>query len=170
MNMNKNRKTTEKKQSNILEIGLRIALSILNKKMKNPDSSTVNRGAMSYPGSHQKQEQASNTVDFSAFLKNLTSTRMTPSQLGYEAGISAKAINQLLVEKGFQKRLPSGDYKLTEKGRIFGEPVLKTNRYNYTFQNIEWDSSVLDQIFTAEERSAQKAEKVQIQKIVWGEY
>lgn len=89
--------------------------------------------------------------------QGLTGIRLTPTKLGNEVLMSAQVINRLLVEKGFQVKLPSCGYQLTEAGKQLGAETIKTTKYNHTFTNIEWDKKVLDYLFTTYER--EKIEK-----------
>lgn len=81
----------------------------------------------------------------------LTGDRLPPRGLGSLVNRSAQAMNNLLVEKGFQTRLPSGGYILTEKGLPFGSHMIKATKYDYVFSNIDWDTGVLEYLLDPEE-------------------
>lgn len=90
-------------------------------------------------------------IPFKNFWSNLTGEALTPTKLGNEVFQSSREINKRLVNFGFQKRLPCGEYKLTELGKKFGNVTLKVTKADHAFSNIEWDKRVLDIIFSEDE-------------------
>lgn len=74
---------------------------------------------------------------------------LTPTELGERLGISARKVNQLLIEKGLQIKNPdqhkgASAYLPTDKGLEFAEFTLATGRKgdNTSYQHIKWYPSV----------------------------
>lgn len=74
---------------------------------------------------------------------------LTPTELGERLGISARKVNQLLIEKGLQIKNPdqhkgASAYLPTDKGLEFAEFTLATGRKgdNTSYQHIKWYLSV----------------------------
>ena len=124
----------------------------LKKKIQNGDTSQntcANAFTNTLQSAVQQMSQPNNqSFDYS---QGLTGNRLNPTNLGKKVLSSAQKINQLLVEKGFQTKMPNGDYALTETGKSLGIVKIKTTKYNHTFSNIEWDAKVLDYLFSIEE-------------------
>ena len=84
-------------------------------------------------------------------LSNLTGESLTPSKLGNVMLQSAQQINKRLEKAGLQEKLPCGEYRMTDAGKGLGKYTIKVAKSGHTFQNIEWDKSVLDILFSEEE-------------------
>ena len=74
---------------------------------------------------------------------------LTPTELGERLGISARKVNQLLIEKGLQIKNPdqhkgASAYLPTDKGLEFAEFTLATGRKgdNTSYQHIKWYPNV----------------------------
>ena len=80
-----------------------------------------------------------------------TGIMATATKLGEIMGVSAQQINKRLVSKGFAERLPSGDYILTDLGKQIGISTLKCTKYDHTFSNNEWDTSIIEYLFSKDE-------------------
>ena len=91
---------------------------------------------------------APTAIPFQDLWSNLSGEKLTPSKLGDRVMMSPQQINKRLVSQGLQIRLPCGEYVMTDLGKKFGESTLKTRSHGHTFSNIEWDSRVLEIIFT----------------------
>lgn len=87
----------------------------------------------------------------SEVLDNLTGNKLTATELGNKVWCTAQAINKKIVAAGLAKKLPCGEYALTEAGRLLGEHTWKTTWAGHSFSNIEWDEKILEIIFNAEE-------------------
>lgn len=61
---------------------------------------------------------------------------LTPTDIGNELGISARKVNEKLVEKGYQVK-ESRDYRLTDEGRKFAEAMPYTRNGHSCYQ-IKW--------------------------------
>lgn len=85
------------------------------------------------------------------FLDNLTGTKLTARGLGNKVWCSAQEINKRIVASGLAKKLPNGEYMMTEAGRLLGTDTWKTTASGHSFSNIEWDEKILDIIFSPEE-------------------
>lgn len=96
-------------------------------------------------------EEVTVPVLSSNLLDNLTGNKLTARALGDKVWCSAQAINKRIVAAGLAIRLPCGEYKMTEAGRLLGKDTLKTTAAGYTFSNIEWDEKILEIIFSPEE-------------------
>ena len=103
-----------------------------------------------------------------SILQNLSGEMMTATKLGDEILVSAQAINKRIVEKGLAVKCPDGSYNLTESGKLVGKDIWKTNRYGYSFSNIEWDRRILEFLFSPEELAAFEARKQRIDEIFTG--
>lgn len=101
-------------------------------------------------------------------LHNLSGEMMTATQLGNEILSSPQNINARIVAKGLAVKCPGGGYNLTESGKLVGKDIWKTNRYGYSFSNIEWDKRVLEIIFTPEELAAFAQRKQRIDEMLQG--
>lgn len=99
-------------------------------------------------------------------VKHRTGEMFTATKLGSKVGVSNREINRRLVNAGLITRLPSGDYILTENGKLLGEAGLKVTPWNYTVLLIQWDEAVLEIIFTPEELAAIAERKQHIEKIL----
>lgn len=84
-------------------------------------------------------------------LDNLTGTKLTARALGNKVWCSAQEINKRIVASGLAKKLPNGEYMMTEAGRLLGTDTWKTTASGHSFSNIEWDEKILDIIFSPEE-------------------
>ena len=82
---------------------------------------------------------------------NLTGEKMTAKELGFETYCSAREINKRLVGKGLQVKNIFGEYDITELGEPVGIVTHKTTQYGYSFSNNEWDSAIINYIFSKEE-------------------
>ncbi len=74
---------------------------------------------------------------------------LTPTELGKRLGLSARNVNQLLIEKGLQVKNPdqhkgASAYLPTDKGLEFAEFTFATGRKgdNTSYQHIKWYPSV----------------------------
>jgi hypothetical protein len=90
-----------------------------------------------------------------AFLASNTTIKSalcTPTALGKVCGRSAQAINNLLIEKGLQRRTSdsfqgSAKYAPTAKGKKYSEFTISTGRNNSTsYQHLKWYEDVLIEI------------------------
>lgn len=79
-----------------------------------------------------------------------TGKMLTATGIGDKMLVSAQEVNKRLIEKGLAKRMPYG-VVATEAGAQFGKEVVKTTRYGHTFSNFEWDSSLIDILFSEDE-------------------
>lgn len=74
---------------------------------------------------------------------------LTPTQIGAElGGLSAKKINSILIDNGYQRRLASGQLELTDKGLQYGI-MLDTNKRHKSgspVTQLKWYSSILDKL------------------------
>lgn len=70
---------------------------------------------------------------------------LRPTDIAKILGVKPRAINPKLAELGLQKRLPSGEWTLTEKGAEYGVLLDTTKRHNSgaMVQQIKWKESVL---------------------------
>lgn len=84
-------------------------------------------------------------------LDNLTGNQLTARTLGDKVWCSAQAINKRIVAAGLAIKLPSGEYMMTEAGRMLGKDTWKTTAAGHSFSNIEWDEKILEVIFSPEE-------------------
>lgn len=84
-------------------------------------------------------------------LDNLTGNKLTARALGDKVWCSAQAINKRIVAAGLAVKLPSGEYMMTEAGRMLGEDTWKVTAAGHSFSNIEWDEKILEVIFSPEE-------------------
>lgn len=87
----------------------------------------------------------------SNILDNLRGNKLTARALGNRVWCSAQAINKRIVAAGLAVKLPSGEYMMTEAGRMLGEDTWKTTAAGHSFSNIEWDEKILEVIFSPEE-------------------
>lgn len=74
---------------------------------------------------------------------------LTPTQLGREiGGLSAKKVNQKLIDAGLQRRLVSGQLELTDAGQSYGVMLDTGKKHNSgsPVVQIKWYSSVIDMI------------------------
>lgn len=79
---------------------------------------------------------------------------LTPTQLGEKIGVSARKINKMLIEKGFQVKNDSAksrrepDYLLTDAGKEFGKYLTSTGKDgdNTLYQQLRWYESVLAEL------------------------
>lgn len=79
---------------------------------------------------------------------------LTPTQLGEKIGVSARKINKMLIEKGFQVKNDSSksrrepDYLLTDTGKEFGKYLTSSgkNGDNTLYQQLRWYESVLAEL------------------------
>lgn len=79
-----------------------------------------------------------------------TGEMLTATSIGDKMLVSAQEVNKRLIEKGLAERMPYG-VVATEAGSQFGREVVKTTRYGHTFSNFEWDSSLIDVLFSEDE-------------------
>lgn len=84
-------------------------------------------------------------------LDNLAGTMLTARDLGNKVWCSAQVINKHIVSAGLATKLPSGQYTLTEAGRMLGKHTWKSSAAGHSFSNIEWDEKILEVIFSPEE-------------------
>ncbi|GLQ69356.1 Rha family transcriptional regulator [Gluconobacter albidus] len=68
---------------------------------------------------------------------------MTPTQIGEEIGMSARAVNLTLIQQGYQVKVPSSavgsDYEPTEKGKDVGRFFDTTRRHGKgSQQQLKW--------------------------------
>lgn len=79
---------------------------------------------------------------------------LTPTQIGERLGLSAIAVNKLLLERGFQvknsqkKGRKDSSYLPTGKGLEFSDLTLATGKgtNGTSYQQLRWYSSILDQL------------------------
>lgn len=79
---------------------------------------------------------------------------LTPTQLGEKIGVSARKINKMLIEKGFQVKNDSAksrrepDYLLTDAGKEFGKYLTSSgkNGDNTLYLQLRWYESVLAEL------------------------
>lgn len=78
---------------------------------------------------------------------------LTPTQLGQLlGGLSGKKVNQLLIDGGFQRRLPSGQLEPTAKGVGSGAGLMDTGKRHgdgAPVCQLKWRSSVAGKIASA---------------------
>ena len=68
---------------------------------------------------------------------------MNATQLAKKVGLkSAQAVNKILLEKGFQEKDDNGGYKLTEKGKKYGE-AMPYEKNGHTGYQIKWSTEIL---------------------------
>lgn len=68
---------------------------------------------------------------------------MNATQLAKKVGLkSAQAVNKILLEKGFQEKDGNGGYKLTEKGKKYGE-AMPYEKNGHTGYQIKWSTEIL---------------------------
>lgn len=82
---------------------------------------------------------------------NLTGIKKTATGLGKELLLSPQDVNKRFITRDMITKLPNGEYALTDLGKLFGKETTKTTRAGHTFSNIEWDTSVVSEIFSPEE-------------------
>jgi prophage antirepressor-like protein len=70
---------------------------------------------------------------------------LNPTQVGDLLNISAKAVNNRLIEKGYQIRTKSGNYLLTEEGQAFGALVPYSKNGHAGYQ-VLWLPKVAEKI------------------------
>jgi hypothetical protein len=77
---------------------------------------------------------------------------LTPTSIGKELGVSARTVNNLLIDAGFQTRVPKEDrvkgepdYRPTEKGDRYSSNTLATGNSgdSTTYQHVKWAASVV---------------------------
>jgi hypothetical protein len=74
------------------------------------------------------------------------------TQLGKELGLSARAVNKLLIEKGFQvpnsKKTSARDlaYRPTELGERYSQVVQSADGSGRTFQQLRWNTQLMNSI------------------------
>ena len=84
-----------------------------------------------------------------------TDLLLTPTKIGEALGISAKKVNLLLLDLGYQTKntkTSKGDpaYLPTEDGKRYSSNTLATGKLysngadNTTYQHLKWDSSIID--------------------------
>lgn len=83
-------------------------------------------------------------VFLDGIIEDLTGKKLTARELGNKVGCSAQTINKRLVEAGLAKRLPCGEYRMTETGQLLGRETSKITAAGHPFSNIEWDEKVLE--------------------------
>lgn len=91
-------------------------------------------------------------VDFSELLAGnaVEETPLTPSALGKELGLSARAMNAKLENGGFQVRLENGDWEPTDKGKPFCTMnPYKSQHSDHTGYRPLWFKRVLDALAKA---------------------
>lgn len=78
---------------------------------------------------------------------------LTPTAIGERLGITATAVNTLLIGNGYQIKNPSKGktepaYLPTEKGKQHSTNTLATGRGddNTTYQHIKWNESIVDEL------------------------
>lgn len=80
---------------------------------------------------------------------------LTPTKVGKELGISAKKVNMLLLELGYQTKnigasKSEPDYLTTEAGKPYSNNTLATGKLydngadNTTYQHLKWKPSIVD--------------------------
>lgn len=78
---------------------------------------------------------------------------LTPTQLGQlMGGLSAKKVNQLLIDEGYQRRLPGGALEPTAKGLDAGAVLMDTGKRHSSgvpVCQLKWRSSVAGKIASA---------------------
>lgn len=84
-------------------------------------------------------------------IDNLSGITLTARSLGAKVGRSAQEINKRIVKAGLSKKLPCGQYILTELGRSIGTDTVKATKADYVFSNLEWDKKILEVLFTPNE-------------------
>ena len=100
------------------------------------------------------------------FLSGLSGNRLTARELGNKMLCTAQHINKRLIANGFIEKLPWGEYKLTENGKLVGVWTDKTTAAGHSFSNIEWDEKVLEILFSAEEFEALNKFKATAEEIL----
>lgn len=99
-------------------------------------------------------------------LDNLTGNKLTARALGDKVWCSAQVINKRIVAAGLATRLPSGEYMMTEAGRLLGQDTWKTTAAGYSFSNIEWDEKILEVIFDPDELIEIATKQEQVRQIL----
>ena len=97
---------------------------------------------------NSKSAIADMQIDFTPPKK--TGEMLTARGIGDKMLVSAQEVNRRLIEKGLATRMPYGVIA-TEEGARFGKEVVKTTRYGHTFSNFEWDSSLIDVLFSKDD-------------------
>lgn len=101
-----------------------------------------------------------------SILDNLTGNKLTARALGDKVWCSAQKINKRIVDAGLAIKLPSGEYMMTEAGRMLGKDTWKTTAAGHSFSNIEWDEKILEVIFSPEELVEIAAKQELARKII----
>jgi hypothetical protein len=95
------------------------------------------------------------TMEAHKLLAATTTTEeiwLTPTSIGKELGVSARTVNTLLIDAGFQTRVPKEDrvkgepdYRPTEKGDRYSSNTLATGNSgdSTTYQHVKWAASVV---------------------------
>ena len=104
---------------------------------------------------------ADNTMN----LSELTGEYLTATDLGKEVAESNQTINKKLVEHGFVNKYSNG-YELTDKGKKYGIEKFKERAWGYPFSNIEWDKSILKQLFSPEELAEKERKRLRALEIL----
>lgn len=102
------------------------------------------------------------------FEKNLTGDMLAPHEIGTISGGSAQVVNKDLVDLGLQTKASNGQgYVLTSLGKILGVENCGTTPWNWTYNNIKFDSSVLRYKLSPEKFELLMKQKPNIDPIEW---
>lgn len=76
---------------------------------------------------------------------------LTPTAIGEQLGVSARVVNKVLVDNGYQTKNPSKSktqpaYLPTEKGKPYSSNTIATGRAtdNTSYQHIKWSQSIVE--------------------------
>ena len=73
---------------------------------------------------------------------------LNPTDIGQHFGVSAQKINNLLVRKNYQRRLPNGKYEPLELGEPYAV-MLDTGKHHSDgtpVRQLKWDSGIIDEL------------------------
>jgi hypothetical protein len=89
-----------------------------------------------------------------ASVSDIPEVLLTPTVIGAELGISARAVNKLLLQHGYQVKNPMKtgkrgtkslpDYVATELGQQYAEVTLSTGIDAATYQHLKWQQSIVE--------------------------
>ena len=89
-----------------------------------------------------------------ASVSDIPEVLLTPTVIGAELGISARAVNKLLLQHGYQVKNPMKtgkrgtkslpDYVATELGQPYAEVTFSTGMDTATYQHLKWQQSIVE--------------------------
>lgn len=137
-----------KAEMDILSFGLSIA---------NLDPALISGFVLNYAGKHLNNRLAGEVNEAHKLLAATTETDLllTPTSIGKQLGISARKVNLLLLDIGYQvknvtRSKGDPDYLPTELGQPYAENTMATGKLygakvdNTTYQHLKWKAQIVE--------------------------